>query len=104
MELLEAEHILSCISPSTRSYLTGFDILEVVDSSNRYLMAAASQGAAGGRVVLAEQQTAGRGRLGRSWVSPFACNIYCSLLWRFNLTASELSGLGIVVAVENILK
>ena len=75
------------------------EILPVIDSSNRYLMAAASQGIPSGTVVLAEQQTAGRGRLGRTWLSPFGCNIYCSLLWRFSLASNVLSGLGIVIAV-----
>lgn len=99
IELLETENILSRISLTTKSCLTDIDILQIVDSSNRYLMAAASQGAPGGQIVLAEQQTAGRGRLGRTWISPFGCNIYCSLLWRFDLATSVLSGLGIVVAV-----
>lgn len=99
IELLGAENILSLIPHSSRAYLTGIDVLPVIDSSNRYLMAAASQGAPGGKVILTEQQTAGRGRLGRRWVSPFGCNIYCSLLWRFNLATSVLSGLAIVAAV-----
>ncbi len=99
IELFEAEKILSRIPPSLKNELPGIDILSVVDSSNRYLMAAASQGAHSGKVVLAEQQTAGRGRLGRIWVSPFGCNIYCSLLWRFDLATSMLPGLGIVVAI-----
>lgn len=102
VELLDEQAIMANLASETRQSLYKFDILPHVDSTNRYLMAAASQGAAGGHLVLAEQQTAGRGRLGRSWVSPFGCNIYGSLLWRFNLAASELSGLGIVVAVALI--
>ncbi len=99
LELLESEKILANISAQSRTQIAGMDILTVVDSTNRYLMAAASQGAPGGQLVLAEQQTEGRGRLGRTWVSPFGCNLYCSLLWRFNLAATGLSGLGIVIAV-----
>ena len=99
IELLEAEHIRARLSPAVKDRLAELDILPLVDSTNRYLMAAASQGAASGRVVLAEQQTAGRGRLGRTWVSPFGGNIYCSLLWRFDMATHVLSGLGIAVAV-----
>lgn len=99
LELLEAEKIMLSLSSRVVRGLVKIDILPVVDSSNRYLMAAASQEAPGGQVILAEQQTAGRGRLGRSWISPFGCNIYCSLLWRFNLATAALSGLGIMAAV-----
>lgn len=99
IELLETDKIRSLLSPVMKTFLPEIDILPLVDSSNRYLMAAASQGAPSGKFVLAEQQTAGRGRLGRTWVSPFGCNIYCSLLWRFDLASSVLSGLGIVVAI-----
>lgn len=102
VELLDEQAIMAKLGSGTRQSLKKFDILSRVDSTNRYLLAAASQGEAGGQLVLAEQQMAGRGRLGRSWVSPFGYNIYCSLLWRFNLASSELSGLGIVVAVALI--
>lgn len=102
VELLDEHAIMAKLGNGTRQSLSKFDILSRVDSTNRYLLAAASQGEVGGQLVLAEQQMAGRGRLGRSWVSPFGYNIYCSLLWRFNLASSELSGLGIVVAVALI--
>src|SRR5437867_2875916 len=39
-------------------------------------------GAPEGTVVLAEEQTAGRGRMGRAWVSPAAVNIYFTLILR----------------------
>lgn len=99
LEFLDAEKITGLLSTGLEAGTFKVDVLPVVDSTNRYLMAAASQGAPSGRVVFAEQQTAGRGRLGRNWVSPFGCNLYCSLLWRFNPATSALSGLGIVVAV-----
>jgi BirA family biotin operon repressor/biotin-[acetyl-CoA-carboxylase] ligase len=42
----------------------------------------ADAGAPEGAIVLAEEQTAGRGRLGRSWVSPPGVNIYCTIVLR----------------------
>lgn len=99
VELLDKASILANISQSIHSELSGIEILPVVDSTNRYLLAASSQGAKSGLVILAEQQTAGKGRQGRQWVSPFGCNIYCSLLWRSELAMTALSGMGIVVAV-----
>ena len=50
-------------------------------------------------ICFAEHQTAGKGRLGRKWFSPFAQNIYLSILWQFFREPHELSGLGLVTAV-----
>jgi BirA family biotin operon repressor/biotin-[acetyl-CoA-carboxylase] ligase len=49
--------------------------------------------------VVADQQTQGRGRRGKEWVSPFGRSVYCSLAWRFEAGAAALSGLSLVVAV-----
>ena len=55
---------------------------ETVGSTNTELMALARQGAAEGTVVLAGQQTAGRGRMGRSFQSPAGLGLYGSVLLR----------------------
>ncbi len=52
-----------------------------------------------GYVMLAEQQTAGQGRRGRTWVSPLGCNVYMSLIWRFEAGAGSLAGLSLVVGL-----
>ena len=56
-----------------------------VTSTNTLAMALAQEGASHGTVVVAETQTAGRGRLGRHWHSPSGNNLYCSILLRSNL-------------------
>lgn len=53
-------------------------------------------------ICCAETQTAGRGRLGRSWHSPFGENIYCSIRWHFNCDFSALSSVGLVVSLAII--
>src|SRR5690606_31411421 len=50
-------------------------------------------------VCLAEFQTAGRGRRGRSWISPFGKNIYLSMVWAFDGGAAELEGLSLAIGV-----
>ena len=50
-------------------------------------------------VCLAETQTQGRGRFQRHWHSPFAQNIYISLLYPFNKDISELAGLSLIVGL-----
>jgi len=53
-----------------------------VDSTNTVAMHLGEAGAPHGAVVLAEEQTAGRGRAGRSWASEKSAGIYCSVLLR----------------------
>jgi BirA family biotin operon repressor/biotin-[acetyl-CoA-carboxylase] ligase len=55
---------------------------ETVDSTNRVAMGLAQEGAPEGTVVLADRQTAGRGRMQRSWQSPPGCNLYLSVILR----------------------
>ncbi|TAL89888.1 MAG: biotin--[acetyl-CoA-carboxylase] ligase [Rhodanobacter sp.] len=50
-------------------------------------------------VVLAESQTAGRGRRGRGWLSPPGLNIYLSCLKRFESGFAALSGLSLAIGV-----
>jgi BirA family biotin operon repressor/biotin-[acetyl-CoA-carboxylase] ligase len=65
-------------------------IFETVASTNRVLAGLADRGAAEGTVVLAESQTAGRGRHGTPWFSPEGANLYASVLFRPVLTPREL--------------
>jgi BirA family transcriptional regulator, biotin operon repressor / biotin---[acetyl-CoA-carboxylase] ligase len=65
-------------------------IFGTVDSTNRVLARLADRGAAEGTVVLAEAQTAGRGRQGTSWFSPEGANLYASILFRPQLAPREL--------------
>ena len=55
---------------------------ESLDSTNNYLKKLAAEGAAEGMVVIADEQTAGRGRMGRSFASAAGCGIYMSMLLR----------------------
>lgn len=74
-------------------------ILDEIDSTNRYLMQQAGQGAAHGSVVAALLQTQGRGRRGRSWQASLGASLTFSLLWRFQLGAAALSGLSLAVGL-----
>ncbi len=56
--------------------------LDVIDSTNTECKRRAMVGAPEGLVVLAEEQTGGRGRLGRSFQSPRGCGLYLSALLR----------------------
>lgn len=57
-------------------------LYETVPSTNAVLRRLAQEGAAEGTVVIADSQTAGRGRAGKSWFSPPGVNLYVSVLFR----------------------
>ncbi len=59
------------------------EALAECDSTNTRLMARAEAGAASGSVLVADRQTAGRGRRGRNWHSAPTRSLVFSLLWRF---------------------
>ena len=61
---------------------------ETLDSTNTYLKKLAAEGASEGTVVIANAQTAGRGRMGRSFASAQGLGIYMSLLLRPDCAAS----------------
>lgn len=64
-------------------------VLKEVTSTNTYLKELTASGAAEGSVVVSEQQTAGRGRLGRAFYSPDRTGLYMSLLLRPAMTAFD---------------
>lgn len=64
--------------------------LDTVDSTNTYAKELARNGAPEGTVVIADQQTGGRGRLGRSFSSPAGMGIYLSVILRPNCLPEEL--------------
>lgn len=68
-------------------------------STNELAFGLAAEGASHGEVVIAEQQTRGRGRRGRSWSSPPGVNLYMSLVLRPELPPQRASELTLVAAV-----
>ncbi len=75
------------------------DAVDECDSTNSELMRRAEQGAPSGTVIVADRQSAGRGRRGRSWLSSPESSLTFSLLWRFAGPATRLSGLSLAVGV-----
>ncbi len=72
--------------------------LEETDSTNEQVHLLACEGAANGTIVVADRQTAGRGRRGRNWESPAGRNLYFSLLLRPQLPVEKVSMLTLVMA------
>jgi BirA family biotin operon repressor/biotin-[acetyl-CoA-carboxylase] ligase len=79
-----------------------------IGSTNTAAMAAAAEGAPGGSVFLAEEQTAGRGRGAHVWESARSTGIYCSVVLRPALPPSDVlvlslaAGLAVREAIEHV--
>lgn len=82
-------------------------VLKTVTSTNNYLKELATNGAEEGTVVISEEQTAGKGRKGRSFYSPDSSGVYMSLLLKPNINAESavlLTALTAVAVCEAIEK
>lgn len=77
----------------------GLHCLAEVGSTNEEAARLAADGAPSLELVVAEAQTAGRGRRGRAWASPPGVNVYLSLLVRPELPAQRAPELSLVAAV-----
>lgn len=75
------------------------EVLESIDSTNSALAKRAGQGAHPGSILTTEIQTAGRGRLSRSWVSPPHAGIAVSLLLRPGVPTARWSWLPLLAGV-----
>ena len=100
-ESLDAEKIRMHLSPLGYDLCRRIHVHDILDSTNTWLTERLRkiEGSAvqGSEVCLAESQTAGRGRRGRSWVSPASGNIYLSLSWR--VLREELNSAAITLAI-----
>jgi len=99
VDLLCAEAVRAGLRPPAAALLSRLEILDDADSTNAHAMRLLEQGVGAGLVCTAERQTAGRGRRGREWVSPYARNLYLSLVWEFNQGAAALEGMSLAVGV-----
>lgn len=71
---------------------------DVVDSTNEEARRQAKEGADEGLVVVAEKQTAGKGRRGRNWESPEGNNLYFSIMLRPDMEAEKAPMLTLIMA------
>ncbi len=75
----------------------------VIDSTNNIATEAGKSGKASGFLAVADRQDAGRGRRGRSWVSPPDYNVFMSIMIRPDISIDKAPGLTLVMALS-ILK
>ena len=68
-----------------------------IPSTNAFILKHAED-LVSGDICVAEYQSAGRGRRGRVWVSPYGCHLYFSMYWQFPQGMAQAMGLSLVVA------
>lgn len=95
---LDAARIRERLSPNARRGLAGLTVLGRTDSTQEALLRLPAE-RRHAHAILADRQTRGRGRRGRSWHSPAGSNVYLSLGWRFRRPPEALLGLPLVVAL-----
>ena len=98
-EPIDAPHILARLPSSARAVVRDLQTLWQTDSTNSVLLARANPPFGHSEVVLAEFQTAGRGRRGRTWLAPPGGAICLSLSWTFREVPRDLGALGLAVGV-----
>jgi len=104
--LLDSEQIRQPISARPLAHLDVLEVFSEIESTNSYLLEQPAPSAGRFRVAFAEHQTAGRGRLDRTWHSPRASGICMSMSYGFSRIPDSLScvtlaiGIGVVAALE----
>ncbi len=96
---LDRELILAGTSAELRRWINEIVVHAEIDSTNTHLMDRAGVEDIDGVVCIAERQTKGKGRRGRTWLSPAGGSIALSLGMRFSISVARVSPLSLIVGV-----
>lgn len=99
MSRLEASHIHGHLSEETNARLDDLETFASIDSTNSYLMSQSAPAPGRFRVAIADEQTQGRGRHNRQWISPQGSGLYLSIAYSFANMPGHLPGLTLALGV-----
>jgi len=99
LDLLDKQQIQSHLTPQSKQSLDELIVFPIIESTNQYLISDLVN-TNKTTACFAECQTAGRGRRGNHWHSPFAQNIVFSLRWIFARDLTALRGLSLLVGLS----
>jgi len=104
LSLLDRQKIKSALDAQVSALIQEIHILDSIDSTNAYAMRQLQEEksvslTSNYKIYLAEQQTSGKGRRDRTWVSPYGENIYLTLAKQFETGIGVTEGLSLVVGV-----
>lgn len=105
LDLLDQARIQAAIGPVAMAGCESLEVTGITSSTSAALIAAAPPAVGRWRALLAEFQSAGRGRRGRRWLSPYGSGLCLSLAWSFATAPRDLPALslGVGVAVRRTL-
>lgn len=95
LQLLDQNKIVALLGQQSTNVV---EVVSIIDSTNTYVKEHLHQ-LPQGYVCLAEAQTHGRGRRGKTWVSPFGSSIYMSMAWTFKGGYQSMAGLSLLVGI-----
>ena len=98
-DALDARRITNLLPSALLANVRSVETTWTVDSTNSVLLSRQNPPYGACDVLLAEYQTAGRGRRGRAWVAPPGGSICLSLSWSFREVPQDLGALGLVIGV-----
>jgi BirA family transcriptional regulator, biotin operon repressor / biotin---[acetyl-CoA-carboxylase] ligase len=99
LELLDSARIRAQLQGLHERRLYSFDVLLEVDSTSIRLLSGSPPPFGRADVCIAESQRAGRGRLGRTWISPPGASIAMSVGWAFPACRGDLPALSLAAGV-----
>ncbi|WP_445363119.1 bifunctional biotin--[acetyl-CoA-carboxylase] ligase/biotin operon repressor BirA [Microbulbifer sp. ANSA003] len=99
LDLLSEQTVTNQLDGSARALLRELQVFDELSSTNSLLLERFEEGKGHAVAILAERQSAGRGRRGRNWISPYATSISLSVGWEFNGGVQSLEGLSLAVGV-----
>lgn len=99
LDLLDEARLRAALPQAVRARLRSLIVADELASTNESLLAAPPLAPGAMDVCLAEFQSEGRGRRGRSWIAPFGSGLCLSLSWSFRDTPPQLSALSLAVGV-----
>ncbi len=103
VELLDSARIRELLSPEAAARVPVIEVFPTIDSTNAAALRRIQCGNADHYICLAEQQTHGRGRHGRKWVSPPHANIYFSLVSSLYWTVPSALSLAVAAVIADRL-
>lgn len=99
IDWLNQAKIYAFLPNKIQNLISEFSIQQIISSTNDFVAQSLQKKSQSGVVCLAEMQSAGRGRRGRTWLSPPAGTFYGSVGWVFNEGFQVVEGLSLAIGV-----
>ena len=97
IQLIDKTKVLSQLNSGALA--SKVEVHTIIDSTNNYLLRKLPSNIKQAQVCIAEYQSAGRGRRGKQWMSPFGSHLYMSMYWYLEQGMSAAMGLSVVAAI-----